>query len=225
MIFFDIDATLLDHDKAERLAAIDFYKKNSDELASSEKDFVDLWFALSKKYFEKFLSGEVTFQEQRRMRIKDLFGHHLNDQQADNIFNYYVVLYKRNWSAFEDVIPCLKSLKQKGIRLGIISNGDYQQQIEKLENLAIKHYFEHIITSSEIGVAKPNSIIFKKACLLANAQVHKSYYVGDRFETDAIGSKQAGMIGVWLNRISHKTTSSVKVIHSLVELTKIVSER
>ncbi len=132
-----------------------------------------------------------------------------------------MALYKRNWSSFEDVIPCLKSLKQKGIRLGIISNGEYQQQIEKLENLEIKHYFEYIITSSEIGVAKPNPIIFQKACLLANAQVHKCYYVGDRFETDAIGSKQAGMIGVWLNRISHETTSSVKVIHSLTELTMI----
>ncbi|MGP4042067.1 HAD family hydrolase [Gracilibacillus sp. D59] len=225
MIFFDIDATLLDHGKAEQKGAVDFYKKYSNELENSENEFVDRWFELSKKYFGKFLSNELTFQEQRRFRIKDIFGSHLNDMQADNIFNKYLSLYKRNWSAFEDVIPCLVALKQQGIRLGVISNGDYHQQLEKLVSLGIDHYFEHIITSSEIGVAKPNPSIFQKACMQAKAQVRKSLYVGDRLETDAIGSSNAGMVGVWLNRKNTITHPNVKVIHSLVELTSSETER
>ncbi len=225
MIFFDIDATLLDHESAEKKGAIDFYKKYADELECSENEFVDMWFELSKKYFEKFLSNELTFQEQRRFRIKDIFGYHLNDLQADNIFNNYLILYKRNWSVFEDVVPCLVALKQQGIRLGVISNGNYQQQFEKLESVGIDHYFEHIFTSSEIGVAKPNPSIFQKACMQAKAQLRKSIYVGDRLETDAIGSNKAGMVGVWLNRKKHKSNSGVKVIHSLLELTSIETER
>jgi putative hydrolase of the HAD superfamily len=222
VIFFDIDATLLDHDRAEKLGAIDFHNNFSDELELSEAEFVDQWYNLSQKYFEKFLTKELSFQEQRRMRIKDLFGHHLDNEQADSRFENYLHLYKRNWSAYSDVIPCLKRLKQQGLRLGIISNGDYNQQLEKLNSIGIYNYFDCIITSSEIGVAKPNPIIFQKACIQANVQVHKSYYIGDRLETDAIGSKNAGMIGIWLNRNNNTTHADVKVIHSLDKLTQLV---
>jgi putative hydrolase of the HAD superfamily len=127
VIFFDIDATLLDHDRAEKLGAIDFHNNFSDELEFSEAEFVDQWYNLSHKYFEKFLTKELSFQEQRRMRIKDLFGHHLDNEQADSRFEIYLHLYKRNWSAYSDVIPCLTRLKQHGFLLGIISNGDYNQ--------------------------------------------------------------------------------------------------
>ncbi|WP_042221861.1 HAD family hydrolase [Oceanobacillus manasiensis] len=221
MIFFDIDATLLDHDLAEKMGAIDFYRIYKKDLEYSESEFVDLWYILSKKYFEQFLEKELSFQEQRRMRIKDLFGHHLNDEKADTKFNNYLNLYKSNWSTFKDVIPCLQQLKQQGIRLGIISNGDYNQQLEKLELIKIHSYFECIITSSEIGEAKPNPNIFQEACDQANVQVHESYYVGDRLETDAIGSKNAGMMGIWLNRKNNITHCDVKVIHSLNELTSL----
>jgi putative hydrolase of the HAD superfamily len=223
VIFFDIDATLLDHDRAEKMGSIDFFKEYKNELEYSEIEFVDLWYNLSKKYFEKFLAKELSFQEQRRMRIKDLFGRHLNNEQADSKFNNYLELYKKNWSAFEDVIPCLLQLKKQGFRLGIISNGDYNQQLEKLESIGIHNYFDCIITSSEIGVAKPNPTIFQEACVQANVQVQKSYYIGDRLETDAIGSKDAGMVGIWLNRKNNTTHSGVKVIHSLIELTALVN--
>jgi putative hydrolase of the HAD superfamily len=222
VIFFDIDATLLDHDQAEKMGAIDFYKDFENELELSKYEFVDLWFNLSKKYFEKFLTKELSFQEQKRMRIKDLFGHHLNNEQADSKFENYLHLYKRSWSAYDDVIPCLKRLNQQGLPLGIISNGDYNQQLEKLKSIRIDNYFDCIITSSEIGVSKPNPTIFQRACVQANVQVHKSYYIGDRLETDAIGSKNAGMVGIWLNRKNNTTHADVKVIHSLDELAPLV---
>ncbi|WP_096154164.1 MULTISPECIES: HAD family hydrolase [Bacillus] len=222
MIFFDIDGTLLDHDKAEKNGAIDFLRNYKNEIECSENEFVERWFTLSNKYFEKFLAKEMSFQEQRRMRIKDLFGHHLSDKQADTKFNNYLELYKSNWSAFEDVIPCLEKLKQQGYHLGIISNGDYNQQVEKLERIRIQHFFDCIITSSEIGVAKPNPIIFQEACVQANVSFYESYYIGDRLEVDAIGSTDAGLVGVWINRKNNTTHKGVKVIHSLDELTLLV---
>lgn len=112
MIFFDIDATLLDHDRAEKMGAIDFFKECKNELEYSENEFVDLRYNLSKKYFEKFLAKEFCLVD-------------IITTKADSKFNNYLELYKRNWSAFEDVIPCLLQLKQQGFRLGIISNGDY----------------------------------------------------------------------------------------------------
>jgi putative hydrolase of the HAD superfamily len=156
------------------------------------------------------------------MRIKDLFGHHLCKEQADSNFNRYLSFYKRNWSAFEDVIPCLMQLTLLGFRLGIISNGDYDQQLEKLEKMGIREYFDCIITSSEIGLAKPNATIFLEACYQANVHVHESYYIGDRLKTDAIGAKNAGMKGIWINRKDKTTHPDVYVIHSLSEIANLV---
>ncbi|MCT2534878.1 HAD family hydrolase [Aquibacillus koreensis] len=224
MIFFDIDATLLDHERAEQMGAIDFHRTFKSDMEYSENEFIERWNSLSEKYFEKFLANELSFQDQRRMRIKDLFGHHLNDEQADRKFNHYLSLYKSNWLTFEDVIPCLQQLKKQEFRLGIISNGDYNQQLEKLGLIKIHHFFDCIVTSSEMGVAKPNPTIFQKACGKAYVQVHESYYIGDRLETDAIGSEKAGMTGIWLNRKNNITHTDVAVIHSLDELTMLLKD-
>lgn len=218
MLFFDIDATLLDHERAEGKASIEFLKENKTELKLSAPEFVKRWYKLSDKYFEKFLLKEISFQEQRKMRMKELFGSHLSNDQADTKFNTYLKYYKANWRAFDDVIPCLEILKKQGNRLGVISNGDYKQQIEKLESINISKYFDCVVTSSEIGISKPNAAIFLEACDRANVLAHESYYIGDRIETDAIGSKNAGMNGIWLNRKDKTSHSDVIVIHSLSEL-------
>ncbi|WP_117169961.1 HAD family hydrolase [Paraliobacillus sediminis] len=218
MLFFDIDATLLDHERAEEKGSIEFLKENKEELKLSTTEFVKRWYELSDKYYTKFLSKELSFQEQRRMRMKALFGSHLNNDQADNKFNTYLKFYKSNWRAFDDVIPCLEILKKQGNRLGVISNGDYKQQIEKLESINISKYFDCVVTSSEIGVAKPNATIFLKACDKADVPIHESYYIGDRLKTDAIGSKHAGMKGIWINRKDKTSHPDVIVIHSLSEL-------
>lgn len=179
-------------------------------------------FELSKKYYEQYLVKEISFQEHRRKRLKALFGDHLSNEAADLLFNHYLTLYTRNWTSFEDVIPCLNHLKDLGCRLGIISNGDNLQQIEKLEKLHIQDYFECIITSSEVGVAKPNETIFLEASKIANVNIKECYYVGDQLETDTIGSNYAGMIGIWLNRKQVKRTNcDVKEIHHLLELDSI----
>ncbi|MDG5789232.1 HAD family hydrolase [Evansella sp. AB-P1] len=205
MIFLDIDGTLLDHEGGEALGGIAFFDAYRHELKGSSAEFLQQWYMLSEKYFEKFLAKQLSFQEQRRMRIKELFGHQLSDEQADARFNAYLYFYKENWSAFDDVIPCLKELKRNGFRLGIISNGDLEQQREKLEKIGVLDYVECIFTSSEIGVAKPNAAIFQKACESAKVSTEECYYVGDRLDTDAIGSTRAGMKGIWLNR--HKEAS------------------
>jgi putative hydrolase of the HAD superfamily len=110
----------------------------------------------------------------------------------------------------------------KGEQLGIISNGDYKQQIEKLEKLNIRHFFSHIITSSEVGFSKPDKRLFMDACLKGGTIKDKCFYVGDRMDTDAIGSKKAGMNGIWLNRKDELIPDDVRreiiVIESLSDL-------
>jgi putative hydrolase of the HAD superfamily len=222
LIFFDLDATLLDHEQAETLGALDFYKRHSTHLHISENEFIKLWSFYSDMYFGKFLSNELSHQDQRRMRIKEFFGQHLSNEECDCKYNDYLISYQENWTVFSDVIPCLKQLKKSGERLGIISNGEYVQQIEKLKRIGIKDYFDVIVTSSKVGIPKPNTEIFLEACKNGNVEVKESYYVGDKLEIDALGSRQAGMKGIWLNRKGTATHPDVIVINSLGELIELI---
>ncbi|GAE25229.1 hydrolase [Halalkalibacter wakoensis JCM 9140] len=222
MIFFDIDSTLLDHEQAEELGAIEFFEENKEDIKCNTNEFVALWHHLSDTYFEKYLEKELSFLEQRRMRMKELLGSHISNDLADEKFNEYITYYKKNWKVFEDVIPSLEQMKKQGKRLGIISNGDENQQMEKLETIKIRKYFDCIVTSSKVGISKPNITIFIEACNLAKVKAEECYYIGDRVETDAIASTQAGMRGIWLNRKNTMTRSEIVTIHSLHELATII---
>ncbi|MFD2705267.1 HAD family hydrolase [Salibacterium lacus] len=225
MIFFDIDGTLLDYDYAEREGILDFFRAHNSFFSFTEHQSIELWKQLSREYFEKFLANELVFQEQKRLRMINLFKMaeiDLSDQEADEKFEMYLSFYQKNWKAYADVMEALNQLKQSGYTLGVISNGDYEQQIEKLQHMGIEEYFNCVITSSEIGAAKPDKAIFEEACAHANRQVKDCYYVGDRLDTDALGSKKAGMRGVWINRKDKISHQDVIVINSLSELGALV---
>lgn len=105
---------------------------------------------------------------------------------------------------------------------GIITNGNYDQQFKKLRNLGIIEHFTVMITSDEIGIAKPDKRIFIEASRRANRPTDACTYVGDRLHTDALSSKEAGMRGFWLNKNHEISTEEVEVIHSLSELSALL---
>ncbi len=73
MIFFDIDGTLLDHDYAERQGILDFLRTNPSLASFTEQQIIETWKELSRKYFEEFLMNKLSFQDQKRARIIELF--------------------------------------------------------------------------------------------------------------------------------------------------------
>ncbi|CAI8727581.1 MULTISPECIES: HAD family hydrolase [Bacillus] len=225
MIFFDIDGTLLDYDYAEKQGIIDFFHTQREFSHLEPKPLIELWNRISSEYFQLFLDGSLSFQEQKQKRMKRIFKKvnlTILNEEADQKFGLYLQHFQRNWTVYNDVRKCLDFLKNKGFELGIISNGDYNQQVHKLKQIGIHHYFSHIITSSQVGVAKPDSKIFKEAAIRMNQDTKECYYVGDRLDTDAVGSKNAGMTGIWINRIDDKKHKDIITIHSLSQLEKAI---
>ena len=162
------------------------------------------------------------------MRMYHLFktyGVNLSPKESQHRFNQYIELYKNNWTAFEDVNYTLQTLQEKGHSLGIISNGEYEQQVEKLTALNILQYFKYIFTSSELGISKPNPEIFQRTVLQLNLEMKDCYYIGDRLETDAISSTAAGMQGIWLNRDNSQLKYNIPTICSLHEVLTMIKRR
>jgi putative hydrolase of the HAD superfamily len=224
VIFFDIDDTLLDQLYAERTGALEFWQEHRHLFPFGAEEFLALWRTLAEKHMDRHLAKEVSFVEQRRGRIRELFSHiavALSDDEADERFGEYLRRYEANWRSFPDVIPCLDALRP--VPLGVISNGDYRQQIKKLERMGLRNRFAIVAVSGEVGAAKPAPEIFWEACRRAQREPRACVYVGDRLDTDARASQAAGLRGIWLNRRSARADGSdVTVIHSLRELPGVV---
>lgn len=225
MIFFDIDGTLLNFKRSEHLGAIALYYKYKDEIASGEEAFYESWCKIADIYFHKYLAGEMNFSQQRIERVREIFslsGVSLSDEEAKTRFDIYLKKYEETWKPFDDVIPCLNDLS--GYRLGIISNGDMEQQSLKLVRLGIKSYFEIIVTSGEAGIAKPNVEIFNIACGRASEPPENCCYIGDDLNTDIMPCREIGMHGIWLSRDNKKVNlSNITVINTLRNLKLILS--
>jgi putative hydrolase of the HAD superfamily len=87
----------------------------------------------------------------------------------------------------------LKGLKDRGYKLGIISNTQsFTQVFYSLYRYEIRDFFEYISLSSIEGIRKPDRKIFDKAVKEMNTISERAVYVGDTIKKDIIGSKAAG---------------------------------
>jgi putative hydrolase of the HAD superfamily len=220
-IVFDIDGTLMDDDRALLLALSSFHVSHGQELGLSLEGLADRWRDLLSLHFTRYLAGEISMEEQRRARVLDLFAptkRGLTPAEADRLFATYLSDYRASWCAYPDARPTLAALG--GFCLAVLSNGDQSQQTQKLQDCALDSHFTDIITSSEIGWAKPAPETFLSACRRLGFPPERCVYVGDNVESDARASASAGMVSVWLDRAGSGTDPGpgIQVIHGLAEV-------
>lgn len=221
MLFFDVDDTLVNQRKAERQAVGQLLALYGDWLQPSPSlnDLCCEWRELRDKHNIAFFAGEISLQEQRRRRVRELFARRqktLSRSEADLFFACYEYYYRENWSLFDDVLPFFRSVR--GYGCGIITNGSTAQQKLKLQRTGIAHHFDVVVVAEEIGVAKPARDIFLAACEQARCPAASCVYVGDSLERDALASAAAGLRPFWLDRECGQMDARVETIGSLYEL-------
>lgn len=216
-VLFDLDNTLMDHDTAASRAITECWP---DEDAA----FVQRrWLELTELYVGRFIAGELTFAEQRRCRAIAL-AHELgdtgwDDAKADEWFAEFLVHYQGHWAAYPDVMPMFETLTARGLRFGIVTNGDGAQQRSKLERIGVlPRVADCVITSREVGAAKPDAAIFAAACARLGLPPAAVLHVGDLLDTDARGAAAAGLTGVWLDRPGTGSAADVPRVTTLAEL-------
>ena len=85
------------------------------------------------------------------------------------------------------VLDLLKTLKKKGVRTGIITDGFADVQKSKIKALGIQEYIDEIVITDELGgvqCRKPNPIGFEKMLKMLDVKPQEMVYIGDNPNKD-----------------------------------------
>ena len=118
---------------------------------------------------------------------------------------------------FPDVEPALAALRARGLTLGVVSNFNAMLD-DYLEELKLRHWFSVVVSSADIGVTKPDPVIFHAALERLGANPEHAVYVGDDVRNDYHGARQAGLRAVLLNRDDEPLPEGTRAIAALTDL-------
>jgi putative hydrolase of the HAD superfamily len=100
---------------------------------------------------------------------------------------------------FPDVEPTLARLKHDGHRMGLVSNAPSDTG-KVVDALGIGKYLDSVVISGVVGYSKPNPEIFRIALREVGAEADEAVHVGDVYEADVVGARNAGMKGILIDR-------------------------
>lgn len=108
-------------------------------------------------------------------------------------------------------------------RLFILSNGFREVQYLKLKKSGLAPYIEKMILSEDAGIQKPHKEIFDFALKNTNSRRTESLMIGDSWDADIIGARQAKIDQLWLNpsglpAIGFTPTYTVKSLEEIKQI-------
>ena len=126
------------------------------------------------------------------------------------------LLEEASFVLYDDVLLTLKTLKQKGLILGVISN----LYIGRV-GAGIDPYLDFVVTAKEAGANKPAPPIFLAALDRAGVEASEAVYVGDQYDIDVVGARGVGIKPILIDRYDlMPEVSDYPRIRSLPELSQ-----
>jgi putative hydrolase of the HAD superfamily len=105
--------------------------------------------------------------------------------------------HAQHFDLFDDVLPVLADLRDRGLKLGLLSN-----TARDLERFVAHHALDvdAVLTSRVHGKTKPHEAIFQRMLELLDVAAGEAVMVGDSIEDDIDGARAVGMRAVLLDR-------------------------
>jgi len=217
--FFDVDDTLYDSSRQAMHAR-----------ANAIEAMLDAGLNIERAVVERTL----------RRVIRDFgsnYPHHFNEvlrelgrPHCPHMIAAAIVAYHNTKLTYlhplSETIPTLLTLRDRGLKLGVISNGLAVKQWEKLIRMGLQHFFHAVLISEQVGVEKPDAEIFRQACAALALPPEVCAYVGNDPAKDVHGANQAGMVSIRIRQGRLKDTQAIdlteEATHTITNLCEIV---
>jgi putative hydrolase of the HAD superfamily len=202
VVLFDLDDTLHDdtlayqsaaEEVARELAAehgIDALALKAAYIAQAE----GFWKRISVDLLQTKLSAVRRQLWQAALESVGLDNAEIADRSAQR-YNAYRHKY---YTPFPGAVELLESLRARGKKLGMVTNGLSETHRDKISSLRIGEYFDAIFIADEVGMLKPDPLLFAHACAVLGSAPARSAMVGDRYDRDIRGAIEAGLFTIWL---------------------------
>ena len=89
--------------------------------------------------------------------------------------------------------PLLRRLRAQGVRVGVLTNGNHAQQVDKLAVTGVASFLDVVCTAERLGVAKPHPRAFAALVNALGYPASEIAFVGDSLEHDVEGARGAGI--------------------------------
>lgn len=219
-VLFDLDDTLHDDTLAFTSAAEDVAREVAAEHGIDALALKAAYIAEAEGFWKQ-LTADQARVKMTRLRAR-LWGNALqtvglrDTEVAERSAVNYHRYRQRYFSLYPGALNLLRDLKAKGKRLGLVTNGVSETHREKIALLQITEYFDAIFLSDEVGMVKPDPLLFAHACEKLESSPAYSAMVGDRYDRDIAGALAAGLYTILVNVHDEPVPRDVPQPHAVV---------
>lgn len=157
-------------------------------------------------YGKKVLTPHETDEAYRSLDEKVFAALYPNESPAEAL--RVSKLVRKRWpelheeiplALYPDAEPTLSKLKDDGFSVGMVSNAPSDTG-KVVEELGIARYFDSVVISGVVGYSKPHPEIFRIALKEVGAKPEEAVHIGDLYEADVVGARNAGIMGLLIDR-------------------------
>ena len=195
-LFLDLDDTILDFHKAERIAIEKTFRAHGLDPTPA---VTDRYSAVNLLHWQMLERGELTREQVLVRRFETLFaelGIQADPAAVQATYEHNLAIGHYFLPGAEEAVAALS----KKYRLFLASNGTAKVQAGRLTSANLYRFFEKVFVSQEIGHNKPSSAYFD-ACFaqIPGFDKGKAMMVGDSLTSDMRGGCNAGILTCWVN--------------------------
>ena len=200
-VFFDFVGTLITKE-GENETHQNIVREVLKRAGREDLDHIEVWKAYEEESSRLFkeLAGKpyVKIRDvdtEALKRVAERYGFSV----PDDFWEISLEMHARYGKLFPDAVETIKTLKELGFHVGIITDSDNDYIEAHLKALGIYELFDSITTSEDAGFYKPHPRPFQLALERAGVEPEEALYVGDNPAKDCIGAKNVGMLSVLLD--------------------------
>ena len=211
-IIFDAYGTLFDVNSAA--------EKCKDKIGDKWEDFANYWRTTQLEYtwLRSLMKRHKDFWQVTEDSLdKSMKTYEIDSSMRNELLNLYKIL-----SPFKEVPEVLKSLKDKNLKLAILSNGTPFLLNELVRSNNLENIFDDIFSIEEVGVYKPDSKVYDIP--IKKYQIQRDQVAFLSANTwDVSGGGNYGYNSIWVNR-SKNTFDNLDYIpkHQIKDLSKLL---